>query len=119
MTPEFPRAPRSSAEAVAWAALPTVSKDCFFISAAAARLDEAHIGARVAVRDGEHVQIVDALFFRANGGGGVDDHLLKGRRINGLSHIGPNSFLQMSLNRMESTQTSTDFTSTPVVLLTT
>jgi len=58
---------------------------------------QAHIGARVAVRDGEHVQIVDALFFRANGGGGVDDHLLKGRRINGLSHIGPNSFLQMSL----------------------
>ena len=39
MTPEFPRAPRSSAEAVAWAALPTVSKDCFFISAAAAPMD--------------------------------------------------------------------------------
>ena len=80
---------------------------------------QAHIGARVAVRDGEHVQVVDLLLFHRDSGGGVDDHLLKGRRVNGLSHIGPVPFYIVRQNRMESTQTSTDFTSTPVVLLTT
>ena len=68
---------------------------------------------------GEHVQVVDLLLFHRDSGGGVDDHLLKGRRVNGLSHIGPVPFYSVRQNRMESTQTSTDFTSTPVVLLTT
>ena len=49
---------------------------------------QAHIGAGIAVGHGEHVQVVDLLLFSVDRGGCVDDHLLKGRRVNGLCHIG-------------------------------
>ena len=47
---------------------------------------QAHIGARVAVRHGENVEIVDALFFLGDRGRAEDQHLLENRPGNGIVH---------------------------------
>ena len=79
---------------------------------------ESHVGAGVPVGDGEDVQVVNGLLLGIDGGVGVNHHPLKDRRVNILYHIG--KFLSANnQKRMESTQTSTEATSTPVVLLTT
>ena len=49
---------------------------------------QAHIGPGIPVGDWEYVQVVDVLLLGTDGGGGMDDHLLKGRCVNGLCHIG-------------------------------
>ena len=53
---------------------------------------QTHIGTGVAVRDGEHVQVVDGLLLRVQSGGGVDHHSLKGSSINNVHHV-KSSFL--------------------------
>ena len=61
MTPELPRAPRSMAEAAVLAASPTVQLvvQSFQLTDGCAH-GHAHVGAGVAVRDGEDVQLVHA-----------------------------------------------------------
>ena len=49
---------------------------------------QAHVGAGITIGHREHVEVVDLLLFSVDRGGRVDDHLLKGRRVNGLCHIG-------------------------------
>ena len=61
MTPELPRAPRSRALAVMDEARSTVA-GLRFLQLRRGVHGQAHIGARVAVRHGENVEIVDALF---------------------------------------------------------
>ncbi len=47
---------------------------------------EGHIGARVPVGDGEHVQLVDGLLLGVDGGGGVHNHALEQRAVNDIYH---------------------------------
>ena len=69
ITPEFPRAPRSMAEAHRAVACPT-----------------AHVGARVPVGHREDVELVNLLLFRVQRGGGVNQHRRKGLAVNCLYH---------------------------------
>ena len=83
MTPELPRAPRSRAEALVEAAWP-MEREGFFLASAAD--GEGHIGAGVAVGDGEHVEFVDALLLGVDGSGGMDDHALEQRPVDTVDH---------------------------------
>ena len=75
MTPELPRAPRSRAEAVTEAACPTVA-GCFFAQLGSGGADgQAHVGARVSVGDGEHVEFIDGLLFRLDRSRTITDHI--------------------------------------------
>ena len=52
------------------------------------RLDgQAHIGAGVAVRHREHVEIVDGLFLLGNARGAEGDHLLEGAAADPICHV--------------------------------
>ena len=77
MTPELPRAPRSRALAVMDEARSTVAGLRFLQLLRCGVHGQAHIGARVAVRHGENVEIVDALFFLGDRGRAEDQHLLE------------------------------------------
>ena len=56
---------------------------------------QGHVGARVSVRDGEHIQVVDGLLLGIDGGVSVDDRSLKCRRVYRLNHSWHCSFLRM------------------------
>ena len=47
---------------------------------------QAHVGARVAVGDGEHIQVVDLLLLQGDSGGAVEHHVFELNSVNGLDH---------------------------------
>ena len=47
----------------------------------------AHVGAGIAVRHGEYVQLIDLLLVVFNGGSRAEDHFPKGRPVDGISHV--------------------------------
>ena len=48
---------------------------------------EGHIGAGVAVRHGEHVQVVDSLLLLGDAGGAKGDHILEGTAADPICHV--------------------------------
>ena len=77
---------------------------------------EAHVGAGVAVRHGEDVQVIDGFSFQSDAGSAEKNHLLKHAAADSVCHSF--SFCRPYMV-MESTHTFTLRTSTPVFLFTT
>ena len=80
---------------------------------------KAHIGAGIAVRHGEYVQVVDGLLFTGDTGGAEGDHLLEGAAADFFCHALASPPTDVHHTVMESTKTFTSRTSTPVFLVTT
>ena len=80
---------------------------------------KAHIGAGIAVRHGEYVQVVDGLLFTGDTGGAEGDHLLEGAAADFFCHALASPPTDVHQTVMESTKTFTSRTSTPVFLVTT
>ena len=84
------------------------------------RLDrQAHVRAGVAVRDGEYVQVVDGLLLLGDTSGAEDNHLLEDAAADSLCHGSVSPSVRRAQTVIESTQTLTSRTSTPVFLVTT
>ena len=87
ITPELPRAPRSSADATQEAAASIASKLFFLKLGGGAVHGKAHVGAGIAVGDGENVKIVDYLNIVAERGVRAEHHFLERRSVNIFSQV--------------------------------